>query len=107
MEQRGADDATVPGALSAALASGFGVLRLAIAGGAGGPGPVGSRIWNLRLLLLPLLVPWAPDSGTPRKRNLEKWTARIPLLPVLGEGELDAAVGWAEQRYVAGARIQY
>ena len=59
-----------------------------------------------RVLLLALLVPRAPPARAPVRRGAGLRAARLPLLPLLGERELDPAAGtatrpkfWCEQRY--------
>src|SRR5258707_15137586 len=97
--------AAFSGSLPAPFTGGPGILRLAIAGGASGPGRARGGVRNLRFLSLPLLVEWPAIARTACERDFEKRRTRFSFLPLLGQRKLDASMGRPAPRGTFGAAV--
>src|SRR6185503_17894405 len=70
------------------------LLRSSFAGRPRGASEPRARIWDLRLLLFPLLVSRPPIIGTAGERDSGLRPTGFSILSLLGERELDTALGW-------------
>src|SRR5262245_38427556 len=94
LAERRAGSPQVPWSPSTARSGGSRLLRPPAGGDAGGSGRVGGPVRDRWFLLLPLLVQRPTASGASLQRRAGLGPTGSSVLPVLGQRELDAAVGW-------------
>src|SRR6266487_3701145 len=94
MAQRRECAAALSGALSASPSRGSRLLRPEATGGARGASRPCPTAWHPRVLLLPLLVQRQAHSGATVRRGSRVGQARLSVLSLLGERELDTGLGW-------------
>src|SRR5262245_31662604 len=90
VDERRPGGAPLPRALPAPRPGRPGLLRPAPPREQAGPGRPGARVRRARLLLLPLLVRGPAPAGAAVRRGAVVGAAGLPVLPLLGERELDA-----------------
>src|SRR5262245_42065161 len=95
MDERPQGRAQLRRALPTARARRAGLLRFARSGHTRTTGSSRARARDLRLLLLLLLVQRQAASRTAARRSIRIGQTRLSVLRVLGQRELDPAVGWA------------
>src|SRR6185436_2165072 len=103
VDERGARHAAVRRPRTAAPAGRARLLRSPAARGARGASGDGARARHRGLLLLPLLVRRTSPPRTPVRGSAALEATELSVLPLLGERELVAPLGWLGTRDPHGA----
>src|SRR5262245_18880998 len=98
MDERRGRPPAVQGSLPASVTHGARLLRPSRPRGPRAAGRTRAQVRRPRLLLPPLLVRWPTPPRTPARQPARDRAARHSVLLLVGERELDPAVGWARAR---------